>query len=70
MDKSKLAPSMIIAVGLIVSSLIISYSMGKLGDDIRAAGIYSRKVDFPSMLRIQLDEDSVVQLKTGQDPSN
>ena len=70
MDKSKLAPSIIISVGLIVSSLILSYSMSKLGEDIVTAGIHSRQVDFPNLFKIRLDEASVVQLKTGQDPNN
>ena len=75
MDKAKFAPSIIIAVGLIVSSLILSYSMNKLGDDIIDAGIYSRKVSLEHAnngipLRIKLDKDSVDQLKTDQDPNN
>jgi hypothetical protein len=71
MDKSKLAPSIIIAVGLIVSSLTLSYSMNKLGEDVVAAGIHSRNVSLShtnngSPLRIKLDDDSVVQPKTNQ----
>jgi hypothetical protein len=69
MDKAKLAPSIVIAIGMVLSSLIISISMGKLGDDIVAAGIHSRQISLRhanngAPIRISLDDDSVVQIKT------
>ena len=44
MDKSKLVSSVIIAVSLIISSIILSHGMSKLGVDIKDAGIYSGNV--------------------------
>ncbi len=74
MDKTKLVSSVIIAVSLIISSLILSHSMGKLGADIKDAGIYSRKISLEHAnnqgpLKILLDDDSEVRLRKDQDPT-
>ena len=74
MDKSKLIPSIIIAVSLIVSSLILLHGMSKLGADIKDAGIYSRKISLEHAnnrgpLKILLDDDSEVRLIQDQDPN-
>ncbi|MCO6042916.1 hypothetical protein NG895_03250 [Aeoliella sp. ICT_H6.2] len=44
MENPSLTPAIIIAVAMIVSSLILCYSMSKLGGDVVAAGIHSRKI--------------------------
>ena len=72
MDKSKLIPAAILAVSLIISSLLLSFSMSNLGDDIIAAGIHSRKMSLShenngSPLRIVVDKRSEIQMKTAQD---
>lgn len=58
MDKSKVVSSVIIAVSLIISSLILSYGMSKLGVDIKDAGIYSANVKLQNNrpLRITIDD--------------
>ena len=63
MDKSKLIPSIIVAVSLIVYSLILTHGISKLGDDIIDAGIHSRKISLEHAnnrgpLKILLDDDS------------
>ena len=74
MDKNKLISSVIIAVSLIISSLILSHSMSKLGVDIKDAGIYYRKISLEHAnnrgpLKILLDDDSEVRLRKDQDPN-
>jgi len=69
MDKSKVVSSLIIAVSLIISSLILSHGMSKLGVDIKDAGIYSRQISLQHQnnrgpLKILLDDDSEVRLRT------
>jgi hypothetical protein len=74
MDKNKLVPSVIIAVSLIISSLILSHSMSKLGVNIVDAGIYSGNAGelenkYNQPLRIILDDGSEVRLRKDQDPN-
>ena len=75
MDKNKLVSSVIIAVSLIVSSLILSHRLNKLGDEIRDAGIYSGNAGklrnaHNRPLRIILVDDSEAQLiRKDKDPN-
>ena len=74
MDKNKLVSSVIIAVSLIISSLILSHGMSKLGVNIVDAGIYSGNAgklrnDQNRPLRIILDDGSEVRLSKNQDPN-
>ena len=73
MNKSKLEPSILVAIFLIVSSLILSYSMGNLGEDIIAAGIYSNSIKISlshanngAPLRILLEKRSEINLGAEQ----
>ena len=75
MDKQKLIPYIVLAVSLIVSSLILSFSMSKLGDDIIAAGIHSRKISLEHAnnrgpLKIVLDDNSELKIKSNPDSGN
>jgi hypothetical protein len=70
-----LKSAIIIAVAMIVSSLILSYSMRKLGRDIFAAGIHISRISLENAnnggpLRIVLDAKSAVQIKPESDPGN
>jgi len=70
MEKSKVLPSVILSVALIVSSIILYAGMTRLGDKVIDAGIYSRQIDLTRNnlpLRIVLDDDSEVNVHTGQD---
>jgi len=72
MDKSKLIPSVIISVALIISSIILFFGMNKLGVKIMDAGIYSGNVklqnDNNRALRIIIDDDSKLRLQSSQNP--
>ena len=66
---NNLKSSIVIAVALIVSSMTLSYSIGKLGDDIIDAGIHSRQISLQHAsnrgpLRILLDGTSTTQIQT------
>lgn len=70
MQRTSLVPSTIVATALIVSSLILLYGMHRLGANIVAAGIHSRKISvehsasYGRPIRVVLDEDSELQLHT------
>ena len=72
MDKSKLLPSVVISLALIISSIILSFGMNKLGLKIMDAGIYSANVklrnDNNRALRIIIDDDSEIRLQSSQNP--
>ena len=69
MEKPNLTPSVIVAAALVVSSLILSYSLSKLGDDEIAAGIHSRKVSLDNTtntgpFRVVLDKKSELKIES------
>lgn len=69
MEKPNLTPSIILAVAMIVSSLILCYSMSKLGDDVVAAGIHSRKISLQNAnstgpLKVVLDDRSELHVES------
>jgi len=74
MDKSKLLPSVIVSVALIVSSIIIFFGMNRLGVKIIDAGICSGNVKLQNAsnraLRIIIDDDSELKLQSSQNPVN
>jgi len=74
MDKTRLLPSVILSLSLIMSSIILSFGMNKLGDKIMNAGIYSREIELANdnnrALRIILDDASELRLHSSQDPNN
>lgn len=75
MEKPNLTPAIIISAALIVSSLILSYSMFRLGDDIVAAGIYSRKISLSSAsgtsgVRVILDDKSQLKIESEAEPGS
>lgn len=75
MEKPSLAPSIIIAVALVASSLMLSYSLFQLGDDVIAAGIYSRKISLQNAngtggLRVVLDEKSELKIESEGEQAN
>jgi hypothetical protein len=75
MDKTKLAASIIVSISLIISSLILAYGMAKLGESIETAGAVSNDLSlsykqYGHPIRVVLDDDSQLRLKTDQDPND
>ena len=67
MNKPNLNPVIVLAVALIISSLILSFSMKELGKDIVAAGVHSRKISISQQngtgpFRILLDDNSKIEV--------
>jgi len=72
MEKGRLLPSLIVSLALLGSSIILWHGMHTLGNKVINAGIYSSNVSLNRgrPLRIVLDKDSELQLRSSQEPDD